>query len=279
MSQQDQLRTLISKQDNIEAAIDALYPLLGGEEEKLLLDNWGAQLAAGREDWRAGIIGNGEYSQTRARIRMAVLKMISEISPSDHSVFISYSHKDRRTAAMIADELKKEGISVVIDSEALDEGGNIKGFILDAIKKTDVTLSLVSNSSLMSAWVCLETVHSFDRALFDDGKRIIACYIDDDFFRPGFQIELTGKIDKKLAEIDGYIRDALEQGLDFASLNQNRSRLLDLKHHLGRILNALQEHKCLDLKPDSGNGGSLEQDRFKDKIRPLIRAIKAQAAF
>ena len=76
------------------------------------------------------------------------------------TVFISYSSKDKETAAKVKTVLEANGIDVTIDSESLVPGRDIRAFIDKSIRETDVTLSIVSKNSLLSDWVAPETVDS-----------------------------------------------------------------------------------------------------------------------
>ena len=76
-------------------------------------------------------------------------------------VFISYSTKDKETATKVKAALEQHGIEVKIDRESMRAGGNIRDFIDNSIRETDVTLSIVSENSLASDWVAFESVESF----------------------------------------------------------------------------------------------------------------------
>ena len=77
------------------------------------------------------------------------------------TVFISYSTKDKEIAAKVKAALEEQGIEVTIDRESMRPGGNIREFIDESIRKTEVTLSIVSENSLASDWVAFESVESF----------------------------------------------------------------------------------------------------------------------
>ena len=77
------------------------------------------------------------------------------------TVFISYSTKDKEIAAKVKAALEERGIEVTIDRESMRAGGNIRDFIDNSIRNTEVTLSIVSENSLASDWVAFESVESF----------------------------------------------------------------------------------------------------------------------
>lgn len=125
-----------------------------------------------------------------------------------HTVFISYSQKDKEVAAKVKATLEANGIKVTIDSESMAAGGNIREFIDQAIRDTQVTLSIVSKNSLSSDWVALESVESFAAEKYLKEKEFIACYIDEEMYRDEFQIEAVDALDE---QIRNYSRGLSEQ--------------------------------------------------------------------
>jgi len=75
-------------------------------------------------------------------------------------IFVSYNHKDQRIALKISDKLAEEGFEVIIDADDMKTGQDIEQFILQSIRESNATISLISTNSLMSAWVTLETILS-----------------------------------------------------------------------------------------------------------------------
>src|SRR6476659_5876830 len=103
----------------------------------------------------------------------------------------SYNHADSTIADQLKAALEQRGIEVCIDKAVMGPGTNIQEFIERSIHDTDVTLSIVSNRSLLSAWVALETINTFYHETFQSNKKFIACYIDDDFFGTDFRLNAT----------------------------------------------------------------------------------------
>ena len=162
--------------------------------------------------------------------------------------FFSYNHGDKIEAEKLRKELEQNGIKVWMDNTYMNPGESIKDFIERSIQSTDVTISLVSNKSLLSAWVAMETIYTFHHQAFDPDKQFIACYLDDDFFKPRFRLDATKIIDAKLAEIDELIPSYIEQKIDTNDLNSEKSRLYDLRNNLGKILDHLKGSLALDIR-------------------------------
>ena len=125
------------------------------------------------------------------------------------TVFISYSSKDKETAAKVKTVLEANGIDVTVDSESLGPGKDIRAFIERSIRETDVTLSIVSKNSLLSDWVALETVDSLMVERLLDQKQFIPCFIDKEFLKNECLTEATRLIDEMIGNIDQEITTAL----------------------------------------------------------------------
>jgi hypothetical protein len=77
------------------------------------------------------------------------------------TVFISYNHSDGKIADKLKATLERNGIVVRIDKAVMEADASIQEFIESSIRNTDVTLSIISNRSLLSAWVALESIETF----------------------------------------------------------------------------------------------------------------------
>lgn len=164
-------------------------------------------------------------------------------------VFISYNHEDSLVAEKLKSALEEKGIAVTIDSEAMAAGASIQQFIESAVRDADVTLSIVSKRSLLSAWVAMESITAFYGEKLQSNKKFIACYIDDDFFKPTFRLKATEEqIDPKIAELEELISKYGKMKLDASDLKSQLSRLYKLRNELGDILLKLTESLTLDIR-------------------------------
>jgi hypothetical protein len=278
----DEIRQMISA-DRLEKAIEKLISSMSGTDKDLpnqALTNeltvLQATLAKNQRDSRRGLISTQEENRTRRRICYALLEILNEMK--DHNrigedaitgsdapnVFISYNHGDREVADKLKRALEKEGIGVRIDHAVMSAGENIQGFIESSIRETDITLSIISNRSLLSAWVALESIHTFYHEKFASDKKFIACYVDDDFFRTDFRLNSTKQIDAKIDEIDRLILKYMAQKIDTNDLNNQKSRLFKLRNNLGDILLRLKESLCVDIRGD----------RFDEGVTRIIGSIR-----
>jgi hypothetical protein len=73
----------------------------------------------------------------------------SELSPT---VFISYAHQDKPFAHSLAGALGERGCSVWVDAFELRVGDSLTERIGDAVQSADFVVTLVSKSSVESAW-------------------------------------------------------------------------------------------------------------------------------
>jgi hypothetical protein len=181
-------------------------------------------------------------------------------------VFLSYTHEDAADALRLHQFLKTHGIPVVIDCVNMAPGERIQDFIERSIQESDVVVSLVSSRSLMSAWVAMETIQSLHRNKWVQGKRFIACYLDEAFFAPECRLNCTRLIDERLARIEELLREYAANFIDTVDLNEEKTRLYELRNNLGLILATLKDSLCLDVR----------DARFEESGERLVAAIRAR---
>ena len=168
-----------------------------------------------------------------------------------HSVLVSYSHDNRMLVSDLVTLLEKEGIPVVIDDTHLQSGEDIAAFIHRSIQETRATICIVSRASLLSTWVAMETVNTFHNEQWFDSKKFIACFLEDDFFKPAFRLEATKMIDEKIDEINALIPEYNQLKIDTNDLNEDKTRLIKLRNELGSILQRLKNSLSLDIRPEN----------------------------
>jgi hypothetical protein len=125
----------------------------------------------------------------------------------------------------------------------------IQDFIERSIRNSDVVVSIVSTRSLLSPWVAVETINTFHRRKWD-GKVFIGALLSDEFFRPEFRLECTRLIDERLQTIDNLLPEYREKKIDSVDLNEEKTRLYDLRNNLGSILANLKASLCLSLREE-----------------------------
>lgn len=161
-------------------------------------------------------------------------------------VFISYNHKDSIEANKIKNHLVELGVKVIIDSEALSAGMDIESFIKESILNSDLTLSIVSKNSLMSSWVSMETIESFNK---ETSSRIkfLPVVLDNSFFERKFTGDAIDSIDKELTEIVDILKVRFERKTGFADLYGEFKRYLALRNNIDEIVRRLRESLSVDI--------------------------------
>lgn len=169
-------------------------------------------------------------------------------------VFISYNHGDKAIALKVKAYLEKQGLQVTIDVENLHAGDDIKTFIEKSIKENDITLSIVSEKSLMSTWVSMETVNTFYAQKYTE-KKFIAAFIGGSFFKRSFVRETAMKIQSEITEIRDEIQACLDSNLSILHLQNELRRYEDLEHHLPAIVQRLKESLSVDISGENFEAG------------------------
>lgn len=269
-SRDAEFRSLIEAGRLREAAA-LLQSLLPAHENELRneIAVWQSGLAELETQRRREAVTSARYNTARQRLLYQLLD-IAKACEADaaaptprEKVFISYNHADADTAQSIKRVLQERGIDVHIDAAEMQPGEDIRAFIALSIRATSCTFCLISQRSLLSGWVGLESMLALTaRELWSD-RLFAAGYLDTDFFDLGFRLDATRRIDERIAEIDQLMRQYLARRLDTIDLNAERTRALDLRAQLGPILAALRGSLCLDLRPPARNASI---DRFCDAL-------------
>ncbi len=170
------------------------------------------------------------------------------------SVFLSYNHGDKVQADRVKDFLRAKGIQVTIDSEAMLAGDNIQNFIQKSIKEADITLSLVSPKSLLSAWVGMESMNTLIGSKIAD-KKLIAVVIDKSFYENSFVVTAVKSIDAKLKQLDKDVDERRELGIGWEDIQNEITRERDLRNGLVKIIANLKENLNIDISEDQFEPG------------------------
>jgi hypothetical protein len=182
------------------------------------------------------------------------------------TVFISYNHEDAGVAIAVRDYLTKNRFEVIIDRDSMAPGQRIEDFIESSIRRSGTVISIVSNRSLLSTWVGMETIEAFRRLEGDGSRRFLACYLSEDHMDHGFRLQCTRQIDERLAAIEELITQYAAEKLDTVDLNEEKSRLYELRNNLGSMLARLRETLCLDLQGPA----------FEQSCRAIVTTIKSE---
>lgn len=234
------------------------------------------------EEKRKGTIPINDYQIEQNQIGEAVKYFLSDFSPveaiefdasildtpvnapasseeeqSGVKVFISYSHSNVDDANKVKAALEAEGIAVLIDQEQLDAGENIADFILEMVKQSDVTISLISKKSLLSRWVGTETILSLQSELLRDGKKFIACALETSFFDDDFVDVCLDTIYEKVDDYAARIAKRRERrpGASTVDLDAKLQRYQKLSNNFPDIINRLNNTLTIDISGNNFEGG------------------------
>ena len=209
-----------------------------------------------------GYKGNTFYKTTLNGVDSYTQTVFEE--NAEKKVFISYNHADAAVANKIKDTLRAEEIEVTIDSEKMAAGEDIKAFIEKCVRETDITLSVVSKKSLLSAWVAMESMNTFYLEKGTNSKKFIPCYIDPEFFNHSFTDNAIDETDAKLELLDSLFAKRIEQKQGIDDIDDERARLLDLKHNMDKIIGRLRNSLCVDIR----------EENFEPGMKKIIQTIK-----
>ncbi len=170
------------------------------------------------------------------------------------TVFLSYNHKDKAVAGQVKSYLEGHGIKVTIDSEAMAAGEDIADFINKCIRESDVTLSLVSTNSLLSAWVGMETMNTLVGEKIA-GKKFISVVVEGAFYDRKFVDTAFTTIEERMAELKELIMARLEKDRGIEDLQSERTRNKNLLNDLPEIVANLRARLNVDISGENFDAG------------------------
>lgn len=180
-------------------------------------------------------------------------------------VFISYSHNDGKFVTRLKNELEARGIRIYIDTERLCFGENLDHFISKSVRATDFTISVISQSSLLSFWVIMEALETLASEKLRKKTKLIAIYIDKSFLRPGFLDEIVAKMQENIQALQEERQRLLQNGVTPVHADKQLQRLLTLKPNIDMVMKRLCENYTADFSND---------EQFEKNIPLLVKVIK-----
>lgn len=267
----DKLRAFIAE-NKTDRALQALkddiktYPDLQN-----MLFNIAGKFADIRNKKITGLLADGEEMRFKSEVNSSLLQLLDLIEQHNtsaappaktmqeqpeatgakaKSVFISYNHHDIEIANKLKEKLTTAGINVIIDSERMQAGEDIKAFIEKCVRETGTTISLISKNSLLSAWVAMESINTFYHEKTDAKKKFIACFITDDFFKRDFTDLALDHVDGEIKEIQGLITARMEKNRSIRDLQNELTRMTELRNNMDEIIRRLRESLCIDIRDE-----------------------------
>lgn len=215
-----------------------------------------------------GLLSYQNYNLELNRISNALEEYIkNDLDESDYSsngyndlnngrknVFISYSHQEKEYAQKMKTSLEALNVDVIIDSEHLQAGSDIKSFIENSIGQTSNTISIISSKSLLSSWVSFEVIRTIHSEQISK-KQFIAAFIDDAFFNRNFVDKALDKIESEITDIQALISKRLTKNRNIDDLQSELTRYQDLKHSLPTIIQRLKESYAVDIRGSNYDAG------------------------
>ncbi len=253
----EQLQQLIAEGRTEEA----LTLLVQHNSDAVLLQ---ARYNQAKKQQNMGMIDFGEWSRVQNQVNYAAMEMAGQVragggattnynapaikdfknaasndSSANKKVFISYNHKDKEMADRVKEYLENGGLEVTIDREKMEPGQSISDFIKNNIRSNGYILSLVSQNSLRSGWVGMESTASLFAEWIAD-KHFLPLDLDGSWYRDGFYIETLRYITDAVKAKEKEAREAKKLGGRTTHIESQIERQLDLKANLSSIIERLQ---------------------------------------
>lgn len=94
------------------------------------------------------------------------------------SIFLSHSHKDKPFVRRLADDLKRRGVRVWVDEAEMLIGDSLISKIGDAIDSMDFVGAVLSEHSVMSAWVTRELEIALNHEIAGRRVKVLPLIVD-----------------------------------------------------------------------------------------------------
>jgi len=177
-------------------------------------------------------------------------------------IFICYHQSSTKIAVQLKETLANNGALDILELN-ITNGEDVSSIIAEKVNEADVTLSIIANKPIESAWLALETVKVFyDKKSVS--KNFIVLYLDSDFFDWRYQMEGAGKLVKRIKELDNDMSEGLNLEDDFLKLDKEKKRLISLRDNLDDILKNLKKSPIFDIRGD----------KMKRNLPKLIKSIR-----
>lgn len=266
MDKKAQIKAQIAN-NRIDEAIKLLKEELG--DEVIPLESQWKKL--GRDEMM-GVIAFADANVLRNKIVSALLSLIDEVgkpktepkppASSGKKVFISYNHQDRPAADQVVAFLSEKGFAITIDHKDLLGGRDIQDWITECLRTHKFVVSLVSEYSLKSGWVGMESIMAFfAEKLSEQSAQFIALNLQENIFEADVIDGIYDFLEEDLDNVRARINKYLERGRSTESLNGDLTRKQDHLNNLGKIVDRLKRCKTINASGHSFGQGLEELTR------------------
>jgi len=180
-------------------------------------------------------------------------------------IFISYNHKDLAFVTQLKQDLEQSNIQLIIDIDSMKFGDDIQDFIERSVQTSDITLSVISENSLASPWVMLETLETFQQEDALKTLRFIPVIIDQTYQSPNFATQLIGHIEKSIDLIFDEITKLSKKYVATDTLDLQKKRLITLRSNIDLILLNLSKRFVADFSSNK---------KYQTNFSRLLKSIQ-----
>jgi hypothetical protein len=180
-------------------------------------------------------------------------------------VFISYNHKDQAFVERLKQDLEQSDIQLIIDIHSMKFGDDIQEFIEHSVETSDITLSVISENSLASPWVMLETLETLQQEDSLKTLRFIPIMIDQSFQSHNFATQLIEQIEKSIDQIIEEITRLSKKYLPTDTLDLQKKRLITLRSNIDKVLLNLNKRFVADFST---------QQKYEKNFSGLVKSIQ-----
>jgi hypothetical protein len=113
-------------------------------------------------------------------------------------VFISYSTKDQAAKEELKQVFDNQGISYWLDETSIEIGGSLNEQIEAGLREARFTVLLVSENSLLSAWVSKESLFRLKEELFTGKTTLLPILLDAKVFEDEFPFRMYDKFNAEI---------------------------------------------------------------------------------
>ncbi len=165
-------------------------------------------------------------------------------------VFISYSTKDQAAKDSLCALLDEAGIPYFLDSKDLEPGGDIQESLKQSLRDSRYTLMLVSENSLLSAWVGMETMFRLMEEYTTDKSRLICVVVDKSVLDLDFPLKMQLHFNEKREELEAKRQQMKSLGGNTKVYDVEIQRLEQI--NVGDIMIKVRNHLGLVLEDSKG---------------------------